>query len=112
MTTQSRRILVDPKNVKTRAVTEDTPAVPTSDIDLDELYDKTKTILYREIRCLLEQSSAGLLNKDASQSLVNYIKLIKELRKEKRLEDEEALSGLTPDELKALANENIKETID
>lgn len=73
-----------------------------ADINLDELYDKTKLILYREIRNLLRDSASQLLSKDSSQSLVNYAKLLKDLRKEER----ERLKNLTDEELAKIKDES------
>lgn len=71
------------------------PEPPSSGIDLDDLQDKVRLILYREIRNLTAESAIGLLSKEESQSLVNYAKLLTELKKA----ETQALSGLTDAEL-------------
>ncbi len=71
-----------------------TPDPPT-DVDLDELQDKVRLILYREIRNLTTASAAGLLSREESQSLVNYAKLVSELKKA----EDTVLKGLTDEDL-------------
>lgn len=71
---------------------------PTSGIDLKVLLDKTRTILYREINQLMQESSNSLLSKDSSNSLVNYIKLLKDLIKE----ENDLFDDMTDEELKAI----------
>lgn len=89
-----RRIVLDANPAPIKALEP-----PSSDISLDELLDKTRLILYREIKNLLEESSAGLLSKDSSTSLVNYAKLLKDLKKA----EEDAGQNLSDEELEELA---------
>lgn len=72
-----------------------TPDLPTADIDLDDLQDKVRLILYREIKNLTMASATGLLTREESQSLVNYAKLVSELKKT----EETILKTLTDEDL-------------
>lgn len=76
--------------------------VPAAEISLDDLLDKTRLILYREIRNLLIESTPGLLSKDSSQALVSYIKLLKDLKKA----EEETAEDLTDEELEQLVQKS------
>lgn len=60
------------------------PTPPPSGVDLKDLLDKSGIILFREIENLMFESKLGLLSKDSSAMLVNYIKVLKELHKEEK----------------------------
>lgn len=77
------------------------PPVPASGVDLKDLLDKTRTLLYREISQLMIESSGGLLCKDSSQALVNYIKLLKDLIKD----ENELVDNLSDEELDKIIRE-------
>jgi len=66
---------------------------------LDELIDKSREILRREILNLMIKSSSGSLDRDASMSLVSYVKLLGEL-KEKETEE---LRNLSEEHLEKLS---------
>ena len=53
-----------------------------STVNLDRLEKASKTILQREINNLLDASHKGKLSKDDSASLRDYIKTIRELKKD------------------------------
>lgn len=57
-------------------------AQKTSGVDLKHELDRTRTVLQREISQLMIESAGGLLCKDSSAALVNYIKLLKDLIKD------------------------------
>lgn len=67
---------------------------------LDELIDKSREILRREIMNLMIASSSGPLSRDNAMSLTAYIKLLGEL-KEKEVEE---LRNLSEDHLAKLAS--------
>lgn len=89
-----RRIAPSPQ-AQTPSV--DTQSVST-EIDLKELLDKCRLILQREIRNLSSESTEGRLSKDASQSLVNYIKLLQDLIKK----ENELFDSMTDEQIKDL----------
>lgn len=99
------KVFVDPfKKAKemeaeaSKASASDEEAQKHSDVDLKELLGKTRTILQREIKNLMSLSSKGLLDRDSSYSLVNYIKLLKDL-----IKDEKALlDDMTDEELELI----------
>lgn len=67
---------------------------------LDELVDKSQEILRREITNLMIESSGRKLSPTSSSSLVAYIKLLGELKKE----ETETLRNLGDEHLKKLAD--------
>lgn len=69
-------------------------------LDFDLINRHLLSVLAREARQLVRLSSNGPLNRDQSTSLVNYIKLIKELKKDKAKELEE----MPLEELEKIAN--------
>lgn len=69
-------------------------------VNLDHVQKKLLNVLLRDTNALLLESTRGKLNKDDAQSLNNYLKLIKDLKK---VEDED-LNGLSDEELEKLAN--------
>jgi hypothetical protein len=71
------------------------------DISLDDLLGKSLLILYREIRNLLIESSGGKLDKDSSQNLRDYIKLLNELK----TKEKDVLNTLSDEELEKLLQE-------
>lgn len=75
-----------------------------SDINLEDLLGKTRVILYREIRNLMVESASGLLSKDSSQSLISYVKLLKDIHKEDKHEAE----SLSIEELEKIAKNETK----
>jgi hypothetical protein len=77
---------------------------PSSGVDLKDLLGKTRTILYREIQNLMEESTGALLSKDSSQALVNYIKLLKDLVKE----EDAIFDDMTDEQLEALLKKKEK----
>lgn len=67
---------VDPPKKKSKA------GRSLSNVNLDRLDKAAKTILQREINNLLDASHKGKLSKDDSLSLRDYIKTIRDLRKD------------------------------
>lgn len=92
--------IVDPKTSNLGSLEEpgsDTTA--SSDIELKELMDKCKLLLFREIKNLLTESALGAsLSKDSSQALVNYVKLLKELIKDEK----DLFDGMSDEELETI----------
>ena len=72
-----------------------------SEISLDDLMEKHLTLLYRETRNLLMESSEGKLGKDSAHSMRENMKLIVELKKKEK----EVLSDMSVEELEKLTNE-------
>jgi len=73
------------------------------EFDLEKLLSKTGEILRREVANLLGESSKGKLSAPSSNNLVQYIKLLSELKAEKQKElenwtDEELEAALTKKE--------------
>lgn len=73
--------------------------------DVQALLDKANIILSREIQNMLIASSGGKLDSAASKDLVQYVKLLSELKAEQA----KALSNLTPEELEALSIQNTSD---
>lgn len=71
---------------------------PSSGIDLKDLLSKTKTILWREVQGLMQESTGSLLSKDSSQALINYIKVLQQLIKE----ENDLFDNLTEEQLESL----------
>lgn len=69
-------------------------------VNVDYVEYQLLNILARDVRHLLEKVRLQILNKDQAQSLVNYLKLTKELKKQKLQE----LENMSEDELKKLVN--------
>lgn len=90
-----RRIVSD-KPKESVVVVEQTNV--STGIDLKELLDKCRLILQREIRNISSESMDGRLSRDASMSLVNYIKVLKELIQE----ENELFDNLSDEELEKL----------
>jgi len=61
-----------------------------SDVDLVDLYEKTKLILQREIQNLTRMSIEGKLKSRESEALVSYTNLLAKLMKE---EEKQANEG-------------------
>lgn len=64
-------------------------------LDVNKLLDKGAAILRREITNLMRESSSGKLNAGSARDLVQYLRLLHELREEQQ----EQLSNLTDEEL-------------
>lgn len=73
-------------------------------VNLDRLQHQFLTVLKREASRLLDISYTEKLSADASKTLVNYIKLLGEL-KELELKD---LENLTDEELEKLTKKGVK----
>jgi hypothetical protein len=58
-------------------------------VHIDYLRKQCLTILSREINALMDLSHERLLGKDMSLSLVNYIKLVRELEKQENSKSDE-----------------------
>ena len=71
----------------------------TRKVDMEYLEKRAKTVLDREINHLLDLSYNGKLDKEAASSLVNYLKAIKDLKKE----EEESLNNLSDEQLAKIA---------
>ncbi len=69
--------------------------------DLTTLLSKSGTILAREIQNLLIASSGGKLDAANARDLVQYVKLLSELKTEQSKE----LSNMAPEELEALQHD-------
>lgn len=69
------------------------------DADADQLLVYTEEILRREVQNLLYESSRGKLNAGSARDLVNYVKLMHELKMEKA----KALAEMSDEELAKLA---------
>lgn len=76
--TKSRQVITEDDIDKAGATKAPVP----TPIDLKMLLSKTHRILEREIAQLNLDSATGLLDRDASLALVNYVKLLKELIKD------------------------------
>lgn len=95
-----RRIVTTPPVPPKDEAQELKPPEPkSSDVDLDELQDKTRLILYREIRWLMASSDKGPLTKDESAALVHYAKLIKDLKRD----EGDALKNIPDEDLAKIA---------
>lgn len=103
----SKRVVIDPFKAKIveeeakkaqEAAKKAASEPPSSGVDLKDLLGKTRTILWREINNLLQESTDKLLTKDSSQALVNYIKLLKELIKE----EDSVFDDMSEEELESL----------
>lgn len=71
-------------------------------VDIDEIQRQLLGVLKRETQQLLDESFAQKLSEESSKSLVNYLKLLKQLK-----DDElKALEMLTEEELEARASTN------
>lgn len=69
-----------------------------TDFDVVKLLDHCGEILNREIKNLLSLSSRGKLEKADAGDLVNYVRLLSEIR-DRQLKD---LASLTDEELKSI----------
>lgn len=77
---------------------------PKSEISLDEIADKLLTVLYRETKFLMEESSGGAsLARENKTALVNYMKLVKELQDKQKSD----LDKLSDEELAKLADTEV-----
>jgi hypothetical protein len=74
--------------------------ISVSSFDVSKLLDDAGVIMQREIRNLMRESANGKLASAQAKDLIAYTKLLFEL---KELQ-EEALKGLTPEQLKALTS--------
>ena len=76
----------DPKDMKlTKTASTVQPKVckrRTRKVEFASLEKRAKTVLDREINHLLDLSYDGKLDKEAASSLVNYLKAIRELKKD------------------------------
>ena len=96
------RRIVDPKAAREQAAPpSDTLKLPTVEVDLKDLLDRTKQILYRQIKQLSDISNKEILSKQNSDALVNYIKILQQLVKEEK----EYLEKLSDAELTKLLDE-------
>lgn len=73
--------------------------IPPGGIDLRSVLERAKGIVFRQISVLETESSQGILCKDSSIALINYIKQIKDLIKD----ENELLDSMSDEELKKLA---------
>ena len=71
------------------------------DFDVNALLSKGGEILKREIRNLLRESANGKLSSGSARDLVNYLRLLSELK----IEEEAAANELSEEELKKLVKE-------
>lgn len=69
-------------------------------VNIDRLDKKLMNILDREVNNLLKLSGVTSLEKDDANNLINYLKLIKNLKKESYIEEE----TLTDEELEKIAS--------
>lgn len=76
-------------------------------VSITRLEKASLTILNREIDCLLEKSYAGKLSKDDSVSLRDYIRTIRDLRKD----EDVTLNRFSDEDLDKLAN-SVKKKAD
>lgn len=70
-------------------------------VDLDILIRQCRTVLGREVERLMDASHKGKLSRDDTATLVNYFKLLPDLKKQEK----EALGELTDEQLEVLAKE-------
>lgn len=101
-----KRIIVDPfkKAIVEAEVQRTAPAadlIAFQEKQTDNMLNKARTILARELQRLESLSEQTGLDKDDSQILISYCK---ELREWKKAEKEE-LESLTEEELEKIANE-------
>lgn len=75
-----------------------TAAQQSSGVDLKHELDRMRTIIQREVSQLMIESSSGLLSKDSSASLVNYIKVVTGLIKD----ENELVDAMTDEELETI----------
>ena len=59
-------------------------------INLDKVHVKLLNSLARDVDALLMESRQGKLTKDDAVSLINYLKLLKDLRKDDKEKDNDA----------------------
>lgn len=74
-----------------QAPADETPAA----FDVLSLLDKAGTILTREVRNLMAESSAGKLSPTSARDLVAYLKLLSELKSQQA----EELAAMSDDQL-------------
>ena len=73
--------------------------------DVDSLLSKAYHIIQREIHNLMVESTGGKLHKDSAQALINYTKLLAQIK----IDQDAVLDSLTTDELnEALAKSNTE----
>ncbi len=70
------------------------------EVDLQTLVKSSLSILNREIKALVFESSKGKLSKGSATDLVSYIKLLNELHDK----EQELLENLSEDDLKDILN--------
>ncbi len=68
--------------------------------DVVGLLDKSMVVLGREVTNLMHESARGKLDAKSAQALVQYLRLLNELKAEQQKE----LQNLTDEELKALGS--------
>jgi hypothetical protein len=76
------------------------------DFTLESQLEKAIEALRRDLSYIMQEASKGKLSAPTARDLVAYIKLLTELK----LGEDEVLSKLTPEQLKALADESDKQT--
>lgn len=76
------------------------PEQISSEFDIERLLNNAGEILKREIRHLMYESSQGKLNAASSRNLVDYIRLLEEIRQKQK----DDLENLTDEELMKIAN--------
>lgn len=69
-------------------------------VNVDEVHKKLLNILQREAHHLFTMSVVTKLDKDESQSLVNYLKLLNQLKKDDTID----LDKLTDEELEKIVS--------
>lgn len=73
-------------------------------VDLDKIQHYFLVVLKREATRLLDQSFEAKLSEESSKALVNYLKLLKDLKES----EEKELESLSDEELEKLANKGEK----
>jgi hypothetical protein len=73
-------------------------------VNLDKIQLQFLVVLKREANRLLDLSHAEKLSDECSKTLVNYLKLLKDIRKS----EAEDLESMTDEELEAMAAKNTK----
>lgn len=95
---------IDPKaNKPTQPeAATDEPAQAFSSFDVLSQLDKCYEVLNREIRNLMSESTRGKLSQNSARDLVNYLKLLSELKNE----IETDLKDRSNEELEAISKQN------
>ncbi len=69
------------------------------DFDVDALLAKGGEVLKREFRNIMRESANGKLSSGSARDLVNYLRLLSELK----IEESQVANSLSEDELKKIA---------